>query len=377
MTNLVLDVETTIFQKGNPFARKNKLCYLGVYPEGSSVLVGDTTILPDIRREIISASRLVGFNTKFDLHWLRRAGETSFAERRIWDCQLAHFLFSAQRERFPSLQGVCDHYGIRGKLGVIESEYWSRGIDTPNIPREVVLEYLEQDLRCTYEVFLRQQEEFKKHPKLYNLFQIQCQDLLVLEEMEWNGLYADVDGMRETAGELYKKIEQIDTELLEYAGECSVNWESVDHISAILYGGTISIPYRELIGVFKTGNKIGQPRYKRNVREYIFPRLIEPLDGSELKKENTWSVDESTLKQVKDKSGITTLLLERANISKQLDYYEGWPELIEEMDWEPRSIHGQLSQVTSITGRLAASKPNQQNCPSNFKRYLVSKRGKY
>lgn len=370
--DVVIDVETTTFKKGNPFARKNRCCYLGAYKPGGSIFVGDTTILPDIRREIISASRLVGFHTKFDLHWLRRLGETSFQERKIWDCQLAHFLLSAQRERFPSLDGVCSYYGIKGKFESV-GDYWARGIDTPDIPREIVLEYLSQDLRCTCEIFLRQQEDFKKHPKLYNLFQLQCEDLLVLEEMEWNGLVIDSEGMLRKAEDIKTKIASIESSLNNFAGNCPVNWDSVDHVSVVLYGGTIVVPYKEVVGVFKTGSKIGQPRYRWYERTYQFPGLVNPLSGSELKKEGYFSTDESHLKQVKDKSGIVELLLSRADLSKQLDYYEGWPELVEEMDWEPNTVHGQLSQVTAVTGRLAASKPNQQNLPSDVKQFLVSR----
>ena len=65
---IVIDVETTTFQKGNPFARRNRLCYAGAYREGGSILVGTNALIPSLRQEIIHSPLLVGFNIKFDLH---------------------------------------------------------------------------------------------------------------------------------------------------------------------------------------------------------------------------------------------------------------------------------------------------------------------
>ena len=153
---LCLDVETTIFEKGNPFARRNKLCYVGVYRQGGSIFVGSDALLPFVQREIVSSPLLVGFNLKFDLHWLQRYGITPGPNQRVWDCQLAHFLLTSQRVPYQSLDGVAEHYGIPGKLGYINDNYWKRGIDTPEIPQQEMLDYLQQDLVVTMQVYERQ-----------------------------------------------------------------------------------------------------------------------------------------------------------------------------------------------------------------------------
>ena len=64
MNHKVLDVETTIFQKGNPFSRQNKLVLVGI---------GDYMGMEKekIQEEINNTKLLVGFNIKFDLHWIK------------------------------------------------------------------------------------------------------------------------------------------------------------------------------------------------------------------------------------------------------------------------------------------------------------------
>jgi len=369
----VIDVETTTFQKGNPFARRNRLCYVGTYRQGGFVFVGTDTLLPSVREEIIHSSLLVGFNIKFDLHWLKRGGIDLSSDRRVWDCQLAHFLLTSQQTPFPSLDGVCAHYGIPGKLKYIEENYWSKGIDTPDIPQDEVLTYLAQDLNCTMQVYEKQVEEFKGKPQLYKLFQIQCLDLLALQEMEWNGLRIDVAKALEESIKINGKIKEIETALCGIYPSVPINFDSGDHLSCFLYGGTITTSRHEPCGVFKTGKKIGETRHRIIKDTYDLPRLFNPIEGSSLKKDGYWSTDENYLKQLKGPKKIIQMLLDRSRLTKLLDYYEGLPELIEKKDWPPGELHGQLNQCVAITGRLSASQPNQQNIEANVKEIFVSR----
>ncbi len=373
MSAVVFDVETSIFQKGNPFAKRNQLCYVGAYPEGGSILIGTPAILPHIERLIIPESTLVGFNLKFDLHWRRRAGADPSSVRRVWDCQLAHFLLTGQREVYPSLEGVCQYYGLSGKDPTIERDFWSKGIDTLDIPPELMLYYLSIDLLRTMEVYQKQREHFQEYPKLYRLFQVSCQDLLVLAEMEWNGLKLDVEKCQEESTKVHDELQQIETKLRGVYPHVPVNFDSPDHLSVFLYGGVIRVDRREVIGVYKSGQKLGKPRNKVIKDEFILPRMYQPIEKSELKKEGYYSTDETLIRQLRGPKGILELLLRRSELTKLLDYYEGLPELIEKMDWEPGMLHGQFNQVVAATGRLSASRPNQQNIAGDVKHIIVSR----
>lgn len=365
-------METTIFQKGNPFSRKNMMWYVGVLPLGGSSLMVRVDEFPKADKAIREGNLLVGFNLKFDLHWMKRYGY-SFQDMKVWDCQLAHFLLTSQQDRYPSLEGVCAYYGLEGKLDIVRTEYWENGIDTPDIPSEVMFKYLDTDLIRTAEVYQKQLEEFKKNPKLYTLFRIQCADLHVLQEMEWNGLLLDTKKAHEEGAKLNARVVQLEEQLDALCPRLALNWDSGDDLSCFLYGGTIVREHREIAGVFKTGTKIGQPRYRVIRVPYEMPRLCEPIKGSELQKEGYWSTDEKMLRQLKGVKKIVDLLLERSKCVKLLDYFDGLPKLIEEMDWKENEVHGQLNQCVAITGRLSATKPNQQNQPPEVKELIISR----
>lgn len=372
--DLILDVETTTFEKGNPFARRNRLCYVGAYNEGSSVLVGTDAILPYIAERFVSASRLVGFNIKFDLHWFRRYGIVADNNRRIWDCQLAHFLLGGQKTPYPSLDEVCVYYGLPGKDDTLKRKYgWPEGnIDTPDIPQWEMQHYLKIDLERTYQVYVKQQEDFTKNPQLYKLFQLQCRDLLVLADMEWNGLMLDIRTARQRAEDLNDEILEIEQLLSQHVSGIPVNWDSTDHLSCFLYGGIIKMDRREVIGVYKSGVKIGEPRYRVFEDEYPLPRLFEPIPRSELKKEGYYSTDESILRQL-TKSPIIDLLLERSAKCKLRENLVSLCDINEKKDWPENELHGQFNQCVAQTGRLSSSQPNQQNFPDEVKELIKSR----
>lgn len=327
-----------------------------------------------VAEKLLAAKLIIGFNLKFDLHWARRMG-TILSEIPVWDCQLAHFILTNQQTKYPSLEGVCAYYGLEGKDDLIKSKYWENGIDTPDIPPEEMLHYLSIDLLRTMQVYEKQVEHFKQFPKLYKLFRLQCQDLHVLAEMEWNGLILDVAQAQQKEKETLERIAEIEVSLNQKCPNIQLNWDSGDDVSCFLYGGVITRERREVAGVYKTGQKLGQLRYRIEEDKYELPQLTKPIKGSELKKDGYYSTDEGTLRQLTGVKSIVDLLLERAKLSKLLDYFSGLPSLIKEMDWPNSEIHGQLNQCVAITGRLSANKPNQQNQTDESKQLLISRYG--
>lgn len=370
MTPLVLDVETTTKNKGNPYNQDNKLCYLGEY-DGTHV-----NIATQFREFKYSPHLLIVFNGKFDLTWLRRYG-IDYSKCTIWDCQLAHFILTGQRSVMPSLNEVSEHYGLGSKLDIVKLEYWDKGIDTPDIPVEVLTEYLEQDLRLTWQIYQKQLEDFSGYPQLYKLFQLQCEDLLVLLEMEWNGLEINLASCKQKEKEAEKQIAAIEEQLQTYAPDVPINWSSNDHCSCLLFGGTIEHETKIPIGIYKSGKKEGEIRYKNLIYTYELPRLCTPLKGSELQKPGYYSTDEPTLRSLKTSKQIRILielLLERSRLEKlRGTYYKGIADKVEELNSADGRVHGQFNQVVAATGRLSSSKPNLQNFPLELDRLLISR----
>ncbi len=329
----------------------------------------------DASKEFTETPLAIGFNCKFDLHWNRRVGLP--IPNRVWDCQLAHFILTNQTKPYPSLQEVCEYYGLEGKIDKIK-EYWEQGIDTPDIPRDELIEYLKVDLDQTYQVYLKQKEQFETtHKYMYRLFQMHCADLLVLAEMEWNGLLYDKGLSSKLSLEATQKLQELRTEILGDYAPLPINLGSGDHLSAFLYGGKIVEEYRVPIGVYKTGLKVGQPRFKIMENVYDFPRQFEPLPKSGLKKEGYWSTEESVLKSLKGTKERKKTLAKLDEYSK-LDklnstYYMGIVKLMETSNWDGNWVHGQFNQVVARTGRLSSSNPNLQNFSPEAKKLFYSR----
>ena len=373
MRTLTLDVETTISNKGNPFDRTNKLCYVGTTHGLFDIEYSDAPYrnkLDEIQNQIETAETLIGFNIKFDLHWLKRY-QINFENKRIWDCQLVHFILTGQQDSYPSLNSVAEYYGLESKLDVVSEKYWKNKIDTPDIPREILEEYLAQDIKLTEQIYHKQIEQVDNNPHLKRLISLHNQDLLVLQEMEYNGLLYDVQKSIEEGDKLENEIDKIDEWLYAHHNCPEFNPNSTDHLSAFLYGGVIILERRVVVGTFKTGSRAGQPKERWEKYPVTFKRLVNPLKGSELQKEGLYSTDENTLRSLKGskqaKEIIETLLF-RSTLEKRLTtYYRGLVELISNSQWEDNKIHGQLNQCVARTGRLSSSRPNLQNFDGEIK----------
>jgi DNA polymerase I-like protein with 3'-5' exonuclease and polymerase domains len=398
MKYAILDVESTTFAKGNPYAQRNKLCLVGLrIKDTESAEPAKNYIfkieydeepyaeqLASIRSLLSTVDVIVGFNLKFDLAWLARYGIFLSDVHRVFDCQLAYFILDFQRTPFPSLDLCLAHYGLGSKLDTVEREYWSVGIDTCNVPLEVLVPYLTTDLEKTDELFNLEpfQSLFRGTSSQSALCKLHMQDLLVLFEMEYNGLRFDWAALGQAAAEAELKLVDLDKTILEFVPSGFrdlFNGGSGVHLSALLYGGTIvtrrGTPYQH---TYKSGDKEGrtETRYKWEEVEVHFPTLVEPPEGSELKKKGFYSVDEETLKSCRAKGTskeLITAILQRSETEKLLGtYYKGIPEHLKKYDWID-FIHGTYNQCRVITGRLSSEKPNLQNFPDVMQQYIVTR----
>lgn len=363
MKYLFLDVETTTKNKGNPYTKGNMLCYIGFQTNNLNFHFWFPEDRYQIEKEFYAADYLVGFNLKFDLSWLRRYGLDIFS-RPIWDCQLAEFILNRMTTPYPSLEEVAVKYKLGHKQDIVK-QMWEEGIDTPDIPLDIMREYLEQDVFLTKQIFLKQYKQFKLKPHLFTLFKLQCEDLLVLQDMEWSGLPFNVGKANEAEDRITEQINRVTKELYKGYEGVPINWNSGDHLSAYLYGGNITVVDRIPVGTYKSGIKEGQTRYSLVDRIFPLPKLVDPLPNSELKKGGVYSVDEPTLRSLKGNAKFKKardLLLEYSKLEKiRSTYLRGLKKRIIDLDFADNTIHGKFNQVVAVTGRLSSSEPNLQN----------------
>lgn len=395
MDYAVFDCETTTSHEGNPFDSSNRLCYVGVLGSDNSYTDYDIEYsgtpyggaIRDIVDSLESVKLVVGFNLKFDLHWIRNYSDLRVSN--VWDCQLAAYMLSGQTKIYPSLNECCADAGLGSKLDVVKTEYWDKGIDTPNIPLDVLAEYLRQDVLLTERLFRYQRERFERYDsRLFQLFRVCCADSLWLLEAERNGLLFDTTKSAGLAVEVNSQIATLDEELSRLWPYSFINWGSHDHVSVLLFGGEIYVDGKE---TYEKTLKSGEVRsYERRCDVPVhFDRLIEPDKRSEASKTaklqdgelsainaariaarkkplvRTWSTEEGLLRNYKatGKAKETIeLLLKRSELRKVVTtYYEGVPDLMKEFGWPDNMLHGSFKQVSTRTGRLSSSSPNLQN----------------
>lgn len=148
-----------------------------------------------LERFIVDEDILVGFNIKYDLLYIWGLEDLqNFFKRggKIWDCQEAHYTLTGQQEKYPALREVAVRcYGCKQREKKME-EYWEKGIDTFDIPKELVIEDVEFDVLDTEQVYLKQLD-IAKEKGMLNLIESRMDGILALCEYEYNGIYVNRD----------------------------------------------------------------------------------------------------------------------------------------------------------------------------------------
>lgn len=369
------DVETSIINNGDPYHPDNKLVLLGYYDGAHTKQYYKNFPIEAINTDLAN-SIIITVNGKNELAWLRRIGiDTSTI--LSYDCQLAEFLISNQKHTYPSLEDMSQKYLGEGKLDFIKTNYWNKGIDTWFIPQDELIDYHRQDLFLTWAIFQYQKEILIKENK-WNLFLLDCMDQSVLFEMEWNGILYEKEKSIEKGNELNAEIENLKSSISKFSNHPEFNCNSGDHLSCLLYGGTLIYKQHIPVGEYKTGQKVGHTRYKIFKQDIVHPRLVEPLKGSELVKEGFWSTAEDILLQLKPKTKehkqLIKDILRISELEKlQSTYFFGIPKLMDKKGWANNIIHGKLNQTVAITSRLSATEPNQQNMDPKVKQLCISR----
>ena len=266
MNELVFDFETSTHNKGNPFDKRNFAVSYSTYWEGrvlQHVRYDDLTFKGTLENAFRHCSLLIGHNLKFDLHWARNLGIKANDGCRIWDTQLVQFVLSGQTHSFASLNELAELYSLPTKLDEVK-DYWEKGISTEDIPPEVLEEYNNYDVELTWKVYQAQLKDERMTPELKKLILLQGLDLLVLQEMEYNGLKYDIKASEEAATKLSLELLDIDQRLDRYSN--GINYNSGDQLSCFLFGGTFEQEIRTPeTRIYKSGPRKGT--------EYVADRI--------------------------------------------------------------------------------------------------------
>lgn len=295
---------------------------------------------------------------------------------------------SGQKSIMPSMDKLCERYGIKGKEGGLE-EYWKAGISTEDIPIDIVREYNKDDIRRTRAIYYAQQRDPRLSitERIKGLIYADGEDLQCLSDMEYNGIKYDMLESRRLDSTLRLELNELKEWFYELAKTKEINLSSGDHLSALLFGGSVEFTDTEVIHeVYKSGSRKGEARvYNKTVarRRFDYPGFFNPLPGSELKKSlkegapKVYSTSDVVLKQLKSRSKIQKTLLEKLSRYAFLEkvtstYLTALPNLVDKMEWEGY-LHGSFNQTIAATGRLTSSAPNLQNTAPLADQMLITR----
>lgn len=391
-TIVVLDVETTTFNRGHPFDPRNFLVSYSIKVNNDPVnfkYYNDPDFSVYLHRIIEDATQVAGFNIKFDLHWLTNLGVVLQPGCQVWDCQLAEFIYVGQQKAYASLAETLGSYDLPAKKDIVK-EYWDAGVSTEDIPVGILQEYNNGDVDSTHCLWQLQQSLL--NDKQQALVLLQGQDMLSLMEAERNGYKWDSSNAAQKLNDISRTLSLCENDLQKYIPNLpegvEFNVDSGDQLSALLYGGTIT--YKYAVGkpnVYKSGAKKGQ-EYIDNTwyeKDIFFPGYFKPLKGTEVAKTKSnpeaktrlYQTSDEVLRQLKTSSkvgkDILRLLGERSGINKVAEMIASVENKIKEKNWDDGCIHPQYNQNVVITGRLSSSQPNMQNPPPELDELLVSR----
>lgn len=426
----IYDIETSIYEshgrKANPFDERNYIVSHGVkYQNGDYIMThlhSDIDTLPTGWLDGVDC--IVGINLKFDLLYMWDDPEIkAFFKRggRIYDCQYARYLVTGQQHKWASMNDMSAIYGGSQKEDKIK-QYWQSGVQTIDIPKEELLDYLKDDLDNTEIIFKALLKE-SKEKKMTKTIKWHMDGLLGTTDMEYNGLKIDMVAARKNQKLLEDDLVDISEKLKEWEPTlpegCEFNWGSGEHLSALIFGGIIKFvkrmpllddngeqvyffktqvqPVLDARGepvLYKTGDKAGQrktrkvkvydtdrPKYRNQTIEVEIKGVTKPKKEWHLAKDGVYKTDAKVIKELATKGvDFAKDLLLWKKYEKDLGtYYQKGDKGMLMMVQDDGRIHHSLNNVQTETGRLSSSKPNLQNCPrgntSNVREMFVSRFG--
>jgi hypothetical protein len=269
MTYAIFDVETTIDskfkRKANPFLKSNWTVWLGEHQHGKAAAfekfdgqAKSKGWLARFFKRNPECKVLVGFNLKFDvLHGIADDPEgldawMDFINRggQVWDCQLAEYLLMGQdpSSHMLSLDETCVKYGGMLKPDAVK-DLWMAGVNTPDIPDDLMMEYLPGDIENTRKTFLGQIVKAQQAGQSRSIM-LNMGALVFTIESERNGMKADYELGLRLANELEVELVGLMDRLTQYLPDdlpFQFNWGSRIQLSAFIFGGFVNYKSREVI----------------------------------------------------------------------------------------------------------------------------------
>ena len=266
--------------------------------------------------------RKIAHNAKYDLIVLKKAGID--LKGLDFDTMIASYVLNPGTRQHSLDNLVFTEFGY--EMMSYEDLIGKKGKPIWEVDVKRLAFYSCEDADFTLRLAKRFKQELKKEKKLWDIFfEIEMPLILVLVEMELNGIKLDVQRLRHLALDFSKALAKLENEIYKEAGTRDFNINSTQQLARILYD-KLKIPNGE---VKKT------------------------LTGI--------STAASELAKLRKRHPIISLIEQYREYTKLKNtYIDTLPKLI---DKKTNRVHTNFNQTITATGRLSSSDPNLQNIP--------------
>ena len=242
-----IDVETS-YQKTeaggfdpSPFNPNNILVSVGINDEyyftNHSERI-DEGCFHKIQKILDETKILVGHNIKFDLSWLLEAGFKY--DGNVYDTMIAEYVLNRGVRKSLTLLMCCQRRKLDAKDDAVK-EYMDRGVSFENIPAEIVEQYGKIDVAITRQLFDSQMADLRtdKHKGLLKTIKVMNEFLIVLTDMERNGINVNLDDLKQVEKEYRAEFaylkQKIDKIVYDKMGDTKINLGSPEQLSWLIY----------------------------------------------------------------------------------------------------------------------------------------------
>ncbi|WP_036688096.1 DNA polymerase I [Paucisalibacillus globulus] len=236
-----------------------------------------------------------------------------------FDTLLASYLLDPS-ENNHDIPAIAHRMGLKSVL--YDEEVYGKGAKMKVPEQKVLADHIVRKANVLEKLEEKMEEELREH-ELYTLLkELEMPLALILAEMEHTGVVVDVARLEEMGTELKRRLEEIEKEIYELAGE----------------------------------------EFNLNSPKQLGPILFERLGLRVIKKTKTgYSTAADVLEQLENDHEIIPKILMYRQLGKlQSTYIEG---LLKVVDKETSKIHTRYNQALTQTGRLSSIAPNLQNIP--------------
>jgi len=347
----VLDFEVAHYEEGEPdwlTTTTDMLLACWRMPNGKYKSVwADEFGMQELTEDLKTVDFFVAHFTKFELGWLKRCG-CDIDNILPYCTMLGEYVRAGNRRNVRlGLEESCKRYGIPGKISWV-SKLIKSGVCPSKVPCSDLEKYCKQDVKATYELFLKQRELLTKRGLLPVTY---TRNILtpVLVDIESRGMHVDKDILLPIFNEVNEEHQALLKEMDEFTG--GINPNSPPQVASFMY---------DTLGFEELKNRDGTPKRTDAGNRSVNAKTVVP------KLKATTPKQKQFLKYKAKQSKL------QAAVSKTLRPLK---RCVEETD--DAILYAKFNQTTVATHRLSSSGKEFgcqfQNFPRAYKKVFNSR----